>query len=230
MATETPLTLTSVSAVIFDFNGTLSDDEGLLRDIFIQMASEHGVRLDAARYGWEFAGRSDEHICTTIAAEANLGPQGADTLLTELATRYAQAVQRQETIHPATRELVRALVERGVPLALVTGAAAEGVRAALARVGLQDAFPVLVADEQVTRGKPDAEGLLLARDQLHLDADQPIAVFEDSIPGLLAVRAAGMIPIAVEGTHPVEDLAALGATVVKQLGPELLTMPLSLSR
>ena len=51
------LTLTELEGVLFDFNGTLSDDEGVLRDLFIDLAAgECGVTITARQYQEELAG------------------------------------------------------------------------------------------------------------------------------------------------------------------------------
>src|SRR5690348_4007314 len=52
-------------AIIFDFNGTLSDDEPLMCEIFAQLFAEHGRPLSAQEYFDELAGLSDPEIVRT---------------------------------------------------------------------------------------------------------------------------------------------------------------------
>ena len=47
-------------AVIFDFNGTLSDDEPILYRIYAEMFAEQGRPLTAQEYVDELAGHSEE--------------------------------------------------------------------------------------------------------------------------------------------------------------------------
>jgi beta-phosphoglucomutase len=49
-------------AVIFDFNGTLSDDEPILYRVYAEMFAEHGRPLSERDYYDELAGRSEEEI------------------------------------------------------------------------------------------------------------------------------------------------------------------------
>src|SRR3954452_9170399 len=49
-------------AVMFDFNGTLSDDEHVLYEIFAQLFAAHGRPLTARDYFDELAGFSDPEI------------------------------------------------------------------------------------------------------------------------------------------------------------------------
>ena len=46
-------------AIIFDFNGTLSDDEPILCEIFMHLFAEHGRPLSAQEYFDELAGSAD---------------------------------------------------------------------------------------------------------------------------------------------------------------------------
>jgi sugar-phosphatase len=68
-----------------------------------------------------------------------------------------------------------------------------------------DVFEVIVSAEDVTRGKPDPEGYLLALRRLRLPAADAVAI-EDSPPGIAAAKAAGLSCVAVLGTAPRERL------------------------
>ena len=52
-------------ALIFDFNGTLSDDEPILCEIFVSLFAEHGRPMSAQEYFDELAGLSDPEIVRT---------------------------------------------------------------------------------------------------------------------------------------------------------------------
>ena len=66
---------------------------------------------------------------------------------------------------------------------------------------------VLVAAEDVSTGKPDPQGYLLAAKVLGVDIDHCV-VIEDSPAGIMAGRAAGARVIAVATSHPATALAA----------------------
>src|SRR5437868_7397653 len=51
-------------AVVFDFNGTLSDDEPVLARIYVQMFGELGAPLTEAEYYQHLAGHTDEEMFT----------------------------------------------------------------------------------------------------------------------------------------------------------------------
>jgi len=68
-----------------------------------------------------------------------------------------------------------------------------------------DVFDVIVSADDVTRGKPDPEGYLLALEQLGVRAADAVAI-EDAPPGIAAAKAAGLRCVAVLGTVPPERL------------------------
>jgi beta-phosphoglucomutase-like phosphatase (HAD superfamily) len=70
------------------------------------------------------------------------------------------------------------------------------IDAALAGTGLGDAFRAVVSSDEVERGKPAPDVFLEAARRLHVEA-RHVLVVEDSLNGLKAARAAGMISVLV---------------------------------
>jgi beta-phosphoglucomutase-like phosphatase (HAD superfamily) len=71
--------------------------------------------------------------------------------------------------------------------------------------------PLLVTVEDVRAGKPDPEGFLLAAARLGVDPARCLVV-EDTVPGVLAGRAAGAVVAGLRGIDadvPVADLREL---------------------
>jgi len=226
-AASTTITLPELDGVLFDFNGTLSDDEGILRDLFMDLAAtECGVSITARQYQDDLAGRSDREIVADILALAPGTPGEVERFLPLIDTEYAARVAQESPIRPATRELVHALHAAGLKLGVVTGASRLQVLPALERAGLRELFGVVVTDEDVAEGKPHPEGFQRAASALGLDNPSRVAAFEDSLPGLGAVAAAGMIAVCVEGTHPREVLERHARNLVPFLSTDCLSLEL----
>ena len=220
----------NLQAAIFDFNGTLSDDEPILFQIFAQLFAQTW-RYDLARedYFARLAGRSDREIIDAVAREA-MAPSTATerlTVVNELldarARHYREIVAQDCPIRPATVELVHALTARGIPLAIVTGAQRADVEHVLSHSTVADSFAHLIAAEDVDRGKPDPQGFLLAAAAFAI-APGGIVVFEDSVAGIRGANAAGMRCIAVRGTHDETTLRAETDDIVSELSPEVLNL------
>lgn len=222
-----PLRLTDADAVVFDFNGTLSDDEDVLAEVFTSIAADLGVSLSAEEYVADFLGRSDQEICVGLLERAGADPARLPQLLAQVAEKYNAAVAVQPAIGPDACALVTALHELGKPLAVVTGASRATVLPALDSVGLLERFRVIVTEEDVATGKPDPEGLRIAARAMGLADEARVVVFEDSVPGLDAALAGGMSAVAVRGALSESQAAERGVTMVDGLGLGLLELTLS---
>jgi beta-phosphoglucomutase len=210
--------LTAPAAVIFDFNGTLSADEPLLARLFVQIFGEVGIDVSETEYWDEYAGLSDPEIVRRVLARCNRSdPDLARQLLDRRAALYLKLAESESPITPAAADLARRVAGR-VPVAIASGAARVEIQGALRSAGLEELFPVIVASEDTTRGKPDPDGYLLALRLLNEEnggrlqaAD--VLVFEDTGVGLAAARAAGMRCVVVEGTADASVLAEADAVV-----------------
>lgn len=215
-------------AVIFDFNGTLSDDEPILFRIFTELfESRLGWSMTAADYARDLLGHSDREIIEKAIARTGR-PADVEDLLAARTRRYREIVARDNPIRPETVGLVRALAARGIPLAVVTGAQRDDVRAVLAASPAGEFLEVVVAEEDIRRGKPDPEGFLAGAALLGADPAATL-VFEDSLPGVRGALAAGMHCVAV-AADPSPALAAAAPAVVDRLCPALLAQLPPVSR
>jgi beta-phosphoglucomutase len=192
-----------VRAIAFDFNGTLSDDEPVLCEIFVELFGEHGRPLSAQEYFDLLAGHSDPEIVRRW-----LGPDHPDVeaVIEERIRRYRAAVADGRTVHEPVREAVRYAAER-VPVAIVSGAMRAEIEPVVAAAGLAPLFRGIVAADDVVHGKPDPEGYVKALPLLGAEAADVLA-FEDTEAGIASARAAGMRVIAVRGTLDPHRLAA----------------------
>lgn len=218
-------TLTRTRAVIFDFNGTLSDDEPILERVFGEIFMAYlGWRMTPEEYYRRLAGRSDREIVERVVAERAGGLEDNGPLVERLLAlrreRYLSIVAEKCPIRAETEALVSALADGGHALGIVTGAQRTDVEFVLARSGIGRHFGAVVTEEDVVNGKPDPEGFLAAAARLGATPGQTV-VLEDSVAGVRAAIAAGMRCIAVAGTHDAGTLAAEGVPTVDVLSPAL---------
>src|ERR671931_2860114 len=127
-------------ALVFDFNGTLSDDEPVLCEIFIHLFAEHGKPLSAHEYFDELAGLSDHEIVRTWLGRDH---PDVDAVIAERIERYRAAVADGSSVHEHTREAVRYAAER-VPVAIVSGAARAEIEPVVESAGLAPLFAAVV--------------------------------------------------------------------------------------
>ena len=196
-------------ALVFDFNGTLSQDEPVLYAIYARLFAEHGRTLTEAEYFATLAGNTEEAIIGDW-----LGVEGDElrALVEERVERYRRLADGS-TVPSQVREAVLHAAGR-VPVGIVSGAYRREIAPVLAGAGLAAAVTVIVAAEDVTHGKPDPEGYLRAvrafGDGL---APADVLAFEDTEAGVASALAAGVRCLAVRGTLPDERLAAADGIV-----------------
>lgn len=204
--------MTGVRAVLFDFNGTLSDDEPIMYSIFAGLFAEHGRPLAEPEYFEQLAGLSDPAIVTTWLGDRR---PDVDAIVAERVARYRSAVVDGATVREHVRAAVLYAAAR-VPVGVVSGAARAEIEPVLAAAGLESVVTVLVSSDDVVDGKPHPAGYLRAFELLRrvcgsepqspLRPDE-VLVFEDTEAGVAAAKAAGMRCVAVEGTARRERLA-----------------------
>jgi beta-phosphoglucomutase len=185
-------------AIVFDFNGTLSDDEPILCEIFVQLFAEHGKPLSAQEYFDELAGLSDPEIVRTWLGRDH---PDVDAVIGKRIERYRAAVADGSSVHEHVREALRYAATR-VPLAVCSGAARAEIEPVVEAAGLAPLLRGIVSSDDVAEGKPDPEGYLTAMREL-LDGVDPadVLVFEDTEAGIASARAAGVgRVVAVTGT------------------------------
>ena len=190
-------------AVIFDFNGTLSQDEPILCEIFVELFAEQGKPMSAQEYFDELAGLSDPEIVRTW-----LGPDHPDVedVIAARTARYRAAVADGSTVPEDLRAAVRYGTER-VPLGIVSGAALEEIEPIVEAAGIADAFAVIVTADDIEHGKPDPEGYVRALTLFDENIDAgDVLVLEDTEAGIASAKAAGMRCFAVLGTLAPERL------------------------
>ncbi|MGW0736504.1 HAD family hydrolase [Streptomyces sp. NPDC002851] len=187
-------------ALLFDNDGTLiSSVESVFR-CWRRWAEEYGVAAE------DFA-RVELHGRPAVEIIAELLPaERVPEALARIERLEVEDVAGGVVLLPGTKELLSALpADRW---AVVTSATRPLAEARLHEVGID--FPLVIAADDITRGKPDPEPFLLAAEKLGVDPARCV-VFEDAPAGLRAGRAAGMTTVALTTTH---DAAELSADVV----------------
>jgi beta-phosphoglucomutase len=196
-------------ALVFDFNGTLSHDEPLLYAIYAALFAEHGRPLSEDEYYNVLAGQSEEAI---VGGWLGVDGEELRALVEERVERYRRLADGS-TVPAAIREAVRQAARR-VPVAVVSGAYRREIEPVLAGAGLADWIGVVVAADDVTRGKPDPEGYLCALEKLDKGlAPADVVAFEDTEAGIASARSAGLRCLAVRGTLPDARLVAADGIV-----------------
>ncbi|MDN3295297.1 HAD-IA family hydrolase [Streptomyces ficellus] len=184
-------------ALLFDNDGTLVSSLESVHRCWSRWAEEYGIAAeDFARV--ELHGRpAVEIIAELLPADRTAGA------LARIEQLEVDDVPGGVELLPGTKELLASLPAGR--WAVVTSATRPLAEARLREAGIE--APVVIAADDITRGKPDPEPYLLAAAKLGVDPAACV-VFEDAPAGLAAGRAAGMATVALTTTHDPSELVA----------------------
>ena len=210
-----------LQALIFDLDGTLADTEETHRQAFNAAFIEFGLWWDWSPPLYarllEISGGKERlrHYIGTLGVPAAERARLLQTVhaLHDTKTRtYTELIVRgQRPFRPGVRALLEAARSAGLKLAIASTTTSANVAALLqANLGAESdiGFDVIACGDQVKEKKPAPDIYRLALASLRLPADSCIA-FEDSLNGLRAAKAAGLVTVVTPSGWTVEqDLSA----------------------
>lgn len=195
---------TRVLAVLWDLDGVIVDSGPYHLKSWEAVFSKLGVIFTAEDFRAVFGMRSVEIIRRFLGLATT--DSEVETVYREKEEIYRSLVKGNIRALPGVLDLLRGLDTAGFRQALVTSAPSENVDLVAGTLGIRKFFSRIVTGRDVTEGKPNPQGYLLAATQLGaLPPD--CVVMEDAVAGVQAARNAGMKCIAVTTTNPAEKLA-----------------------
>jgi HAD superfamily hydrolase (TIGR01509 family) len=180
-------------AYLFDLDGTLVDSERENAESIVRALAALGRPVDdeerafVVGHGWR-------------EIYAKLAERGVPLSFEQLKERAAEEKERLcdaagLNVLPGAVDFVRRAASHG-RCAIVSGSSRREIAWVLSRLDLDGAIALSVGAEDVARGKPAPDGFLAAARGLDVrPAD--CTVFEDSLHGIAAARAAGMRCVAI---------------------------------
>lgn len=208
------------AAVLWDMDGTLVDSEPYwMAEEEALVASAGGVwRHEDAL---ELVG-NDLLVSARIILERSPVTGTPHEVVQRLLSGVVARMSESMPWRPGAQELLTALVERGVPCALVTMSWTPLAKVLLDRLP-PDTFAAVVTGDQVAHGKPHPEPYLEAARRLGVEPARCVAV-EDSPTGAASATSAGVPTLVVP--HIVQVPPMPGAVQLPSLAgldPEALT-------
>ena len=213
-----------LQAVVFDLDGTLIDSAAELRQALNQALATIGRRNLAVREVTAMIG--DGIVRLTERAVAATGTPLAEAAFGRMVetVKEAYALLPPSSLYHGARELLRALDERGIALALCTNKPIDATRRILEQLGLNRQFQAVAGGDSYAVKKPDpghVHGLLA---ELGIAAAAAVMV-GDSHNDITAGREAGLITVAVSYGYSQVPPRELGADwVVDSLEDVLMVL------
>jgi len=181
-------------AVIFDMDGvmvqTAPQHLAAWRQVFAEMGREFSKEEFRATFG-----RRNQEILRHILGEG-ISEVQVEVLGRKKEEHYRALVRGEVEAAPGFIPLLEALRDNEFKIAVGTSAPRQNVELILDVLSVRERLDVVVTAEDVDRGKPDPETFLLAAQRCNIEP-KGCVVFEDSVAGIEAARAAGMRCIGV---------------------------------
>jgi len=211
-------------AIVFDFDGVITDSEILHLRSFNQVLAQYGVEISTKDYYKEYIGLSDLDCFKDLINKKVLQKpsQGIENLAKEKTEVFEKLAKTEGRIIEGVRDFLQMLSQNKIPMAICSGALLTEIELVLEQARLRPFFEVIVSAEFVKKGKPSPEGFLLTLKKLNRNRQDAILpnqciVIEDSHWGLEAAKAAGMHSIAVTNSYDADQLT-LAEKIVTKLG------------
>ncbi len=210
------MVLSAPAGVVFDLDGTLVLTEARNAQVWRRFLARYDVPLTPARLT-AVTGRRGLDSLAELSAELpeRFGGRSVAELALEVDDVEAQTPLGEVQEVPGARGFVERLQQAGVPLAVCTSATRPYALECLAAIGVEGAFSAVVTAEDVSHGKPAPDGYLAACRGLGVAPADAVG-FEDSVAGVAAVVAAGLVCVAVL-THATPAAVAEAHVVLDDL-------------
>lgn len=174
-------------AVIFDLDGVLVDSFAVMRKAFaVAYAEVTGGREPPFGEYVRYLGCYFPDIMLAM---------GLPLAMEAPFVRESYRLAHEVTVYDGVRELLRALGDERIPLAVATGKAGDRARSLLDHLGLLDAFGTVIGSDEVQHAKPAPDIVRLALDRLGVEPGEAVMV-GDATTDIESARSAGVPALA----------------------------------
>jgi beta-phosphoglucomutase len=182
---------------IFDLDGVIVDTAKYHYLAWKNLANDLNIPFSEAQ-NEELKGVSRVQSLRKILEWGSLSISDADfdNIMEGKNKKYLSYItdMNEEEILPDVKKTLDFLISKKQKIAL--GSASKNARPILKKVSLIDCFNAIIDGNNVTKAKPDPEVFTKAAYEIGASSEDCI-VFEDSIAGIQAANAAGMISIGI---------------------------------
>lgn len=201
-------------AAIFDMDGLILDSERTVLSIWEQIGEKYGF-AGIREYGISVIGKNKK---ATVDEFARVYGEPGDRYERELREIYnGLAAQGKVPLKPHTIELLSAMKNAGMKIAIASSSTREEVTSQMEVLGALPYFDTCVCGDQVTRSKPDPEIFLLACDALGIKPEESVGL-EDSFNGVRSCKASGLFTIMVPDIiQPDDEMKGLADVILPSL-------------
>lgn len=204
-----------MKAIIFDFDGLVIDTETPAYDAWCSIYREFGAELALADWV-ECVGSGYGRFDPVRHLESLTGKSHNDTELKARKDTLKAQICATQPLMPGVRERMQEAENLALSVAIASSSGRAWIDEHAGRHGILPLVRVICTREDVARIKPAPDLFLRAAERLNV-APVDCVVFEDSLNGVIAAKAAGMRVVAVPNKVTMASNFAQADLVLKSL-------------
>ncbi len=211
-------------AIIFDLDGTLLDTLGDIADAVNRVLVSRGYPVHSKEnYKW-FVGNGAKRLIENALPPDQLSPAIIEACLKEFIDDYHNHWSVTTHPYPGITDLIAGLMEKRIPMAVVTNKPHRFAQAMMDHYFDTSAFGPILGQQDGIPSKPHPQQALTAAEVMGSRSAACIFLGDSAVDMETAVRA-GMQPIGAGwGFRPADELAKAGADAILARPEELLKM------
>lgn len=208
-----------------DFNGVIIDDERLQMQAYQAILKDEGIDLTEDDY-FSSLGMDDKTFIEAAYKRAGkkITADRVQVINDAKSAKWREMIDKEIPLFDGVENFIRKM-ERDFALGIVSMARRDEIEYILEKTGLRPFFSAIVSAEDVTACKPDPECYLTGfnlvdavrtRRGHHPITHGECLVIEDSPPGIIAGKRAGLMTLGITNTVSAEQLREAGADAVSK--------------
>ncbi len=204
----------NIQLVIFDCDGVLVDSEPISNRLLADELTKAGLPTTYEEARTRYVGLSMASCMQLF--EEQLGRPLPETWLENLQRKTFERLAADVQPVAGVEDLIQYVQDQGISTCVASSGGLDKISLTLTTTGLIRYFePHVFSASMVARGKPHPDLFLHAAEQMKVTPAHTL-VIEDSVPGVTAAKAAGMLPLAYAGDPHADEVALedAGGTVI----------------
>jgi len=141
-------------AVIFDFDGVITDSEILHLRAFNRVLAQYGIEITTKDYYKDYLGLSDLDLLNLLADKGRLklNTHQIENLAEQKKQVFEKLAKTEGSIIEGVRDFLGMLQQNNIPMAICSGALLAEIELILEEAELRHFFKAIVSAEQVKKG------------------------------------------------------------------------------
>lgn len=191
-------------AFLFDMDGVIIDSNPVHKIALRQFCKKHGYDLTEEHLREKIYGRTNKDWIPNVFG--SIPKEQVAAYADEKEALFRELYRADITPLKGLMEFLEQAKKLGIPQAIATSAPRANVDFTLEHTGAGKYFQAILDEAFVNKGKPDPEIYLKTAAALGFDPRKCV-VFEDSLSGVDAGKAAGCKVVGLTTTHTAEELS-----------------------